>query len=49
MDGKPEESQVRVWTFLVFKQISEQSFTLFLFTIDDKILQTILVVTTATV
>ena len=35
--------------FLVFKQLSWQSSTLFLFTIVDKILQTMLVVTTAAV
>ena len=35
--------------FLVFKQLSGQSSTLFLFTIVDKILQTMLVVTTAAV
>ena len=38
-----------VYSFLVFKQLSGQSSTLFLFTIDDKILQTMLVVTTAAV
>ena len=36
-------------TFLVFKQLSGQSSTLFLFPIVDKILQTMLVVTTAAV
>ena len=36
-----------VKTFLVFKQLNRQSSSFFLFTIVDKILQTILVVTTA--
>ena len=39
----------RVVTFLLFKQLSGQSSTLFLFPIVDKILQTMLVVTTAAV
>ena len=40
-------SSVEVSAFLVFKQLSEQSSSLFLFTIIDKILQTMLVVTAA--
>ena len=45
----PRQNKERDYTFLVFKQLSGQSSTLFLFPIGDKIIQTMLVVTTAAV